>query len=103
MDKALKLAALLVMFWNLENFFYPSKGDNLMENPRAVTWKHFKAKRDLISKTIIAVKDKEGQYPAIIGLCEVENAKTLKISSMTLRFQGSATRSFTKILRTKEA
>jgi endonuclease/exonuclease/phosphatase family metal-dependent hydrolase len=78
MDKALKLAALLVMFWNLENFFYPTKGDNLAENPRAVTWKRFKAKRDLISKTIIAVKDQQGQYPAIIGLCEVENAKTLK-------------------------
>lgn len=78
MDKALKLAALLVMFWNLENFFYPSKGENLAENPRAVTWKRFKAKRDLISKTIIAVKDQQGQYPAIIGLCEVENAKTLK-------------------------
>ena len=78
MDKALKLAALLVMFWNLENFFYPSKGENLAETPKAVTWKRFRAKRDLVSKTIIAVKDKEGQYPALIGICEVENAKTLK-------------------------
>ena len=78
MEKLAEIAALLVMFWNLENFFYPVKGETIQENPKAVTWKRFRAKRDLISKTIIAIKDQEGDYPSIIGLCEVENLKTLK-------------------------
>ena len=78
METAAKIAAMLIMFWNLENFFYPAKGETISENPRTVTWKRFKAKRDLISKTIIAIKDQEGDYPSIIGLCEVENIKTLK-------------------------
>ncbi|MBR5074186.1 MAG: hypothetical protein IKX26_03035 [Bacteroidales bacterium] len=78
MEKLAGLVTFLVMFWNLENFFYPQKGENLQENPKTVTWKRFRAKRDLISKTIIAVKDNEGAYPSIIGLCEVENLKTLK-------------------------
>lgn len=77
MDTAMKLAALLVMFWNLENFFYPAK-EPLNENPKAMTWNRFKAKRDLVSKTIIAIKDREGIYPGLIGVCEVENLKTLK-------------------------
>lgn len=78
MEKLAGLAALLVMFWNLENFFYPAKGETIRENPKTVTWKRFRAKRDLISKTIIAIKDRNGDYPSIIGFCEVENLKTLK-------------------------
>ncbi len=77
METAVKIAALLIMFWNLENFFYPSK-ENAGDNSRTMTWKRFRAKRDLISKTVIAIKDKEGAYPSLIGLCEVENIKTLK-------------------------
>lgn len=73
----MKLAALLVMFWNLENFFYPSK-EPLNENPKAMTWNRFRAKRDIVCKTIIAIKDQEGKYPGLIGVCEVENLKTLK-------------------------
>ena len=78
MDKLTGLLTLIVMFWNLENFFYPAKEETISENPKAVTWKRFRAKRDLISKTIIAIKDKEGEYPSLIGLCEVENLRTLK-------------------------
>ena len=66
------------MFWNLENFFYPAKEETIQDNPKTVTWKRFRAKRDLISKTVIAIKDKEGAYPSLIGVCEVENIKTLK-------------------------
>ena len=77
METAVKIAALLIMFWNLENFFYPSK-ENAGENSRTMTWNRFRTKRDLISKTVIAIKDKEGAYPSLIGLCEVENIKTLK-------------------------
>lgn len=78
MDKLTGLLTLIVMFWNLENFFYPAKEETIKENPKAVTWKRFRTKRDLISKTIIAIKDKEGEYPSLIGLCEVENLRTLK-------------------------
>ena len=77
METAVKIAALLIMFWNLENFFYPSK-ENAGDNSRTMTWNRFRTKRDLISKTVIAIKDKEGAYPSLIGLCEVENIKTLK-------------------------
>ena len=78
MEKLAGLVTFLVMFWNLENFFYPQKGETIQENPKTITWKRFRAKRDLISKTIIAIKDQEGDYPSVIGLCEVENLKTLK-------------------------
>ncbi len=77
METAVKIAALLIMFWNLENFFYPTK-ENAGDNSRTMTWNRFRTKRDLISKTVIAIKDKEGAYPSLIGLCEVENIKTLK-------------------------
>ncbi|MBR5398527.1 MAG: hypothetical protein IK103_01895 [Bacteroidales bacterium] len=78
MEKLAGLVTFLIMFWNLENFFYPQKGETIQENTKTVTWKRFRAKRDLISKTIIAIKDQEGDYPSVIGLCEVENLKTLK-------------------------
>ena len=78
MDKFMKYSVLLIMFWNLENFFLPSREENIADNPKVVTWKRFGAKRDLISKTMIAVKDKEGAYPSIIGVCEVENLRILK-------------------------
>ena len=66
------------MFWNLENFFYPQKDVDFSSGEKVVTWKRFRAKRDLISKTIIAIKDKDGAYPSVIGVCEVENLKTLR-------------------------
>lgn len=78
METTVRIATLLIMFWNLENFFYPAKGETIQDNPKTVTWKRFRAKRDLISKTVIAIKDKEGAYPSVIGICEVENLKTLK-------------------------
>lgn len=78
METTVRIATLLIMFWNLENFFYPAKGETIQDNPPTVTWKRFRAKRDLISKTVIAIKDKEGAYPSVIGVCEVENIKTLK-------------------------
>ena len=78
METTVRIATLLIMFWNLENFFYPQKDVDFSSGEKVVTWKRFRAKRDLISKTIIAIKDKEGAYPSVIGVCEVENIKTLK-------------------------
>ena len=78
METTVRIATLLIMFWNLENFFYPQKDVDYSSGEKVVTWKRFRAKRDLISKTIIAIKDKEGAYPSVIGVCEVENLKTLR-------------------------
>ncbi len=78
METTVRIATLLIMFWNLENFFYPQKDVDFSSGEKVVTWKRFRAKRDLISKTIIAIKDKEGAYPSVIGVCEVENLKTLR-------------------------
>lgn len=78
METTVRIATLLIMFWNLENFFYPQKDVDFSSGEKVVTWKSFRAKRDLISKTIIAIKDKEGAYLSVIGVCEVENLKTLK-------------------------
>lgn len=73
-----KIIVMLVMFWNLENFFYPSTEKSIGENLKTMTWKRFGIKRDIVSKTVMAVKDRHGAYPSVIGLCEVENIRTLK-------------------------
>ena len=73
METTVRIATLLIMFWNLENFFYPQKDVDFSSGEKVVTWKRFRAKRDLISKT------------------------------MTHRFPDSATGFCTRILRTAEA
>ncbi len=75
---------VLMMFWNVENYFDPF--DNPLKEddeftPRGEkhwTWKKFEKKRDDISKTIMLIKDEYGIFPAVIGMCEVENYLTLK-------------------------
>lgn len=67
---------MAVMFWNMENFFDPflGKGDEYTpDGKRHWTWRRFRRKRDLAAKTIIAAKEAYGDYPAVIGLCEVES------------------------------
>ena len=73
------LGALVVLFWNVENYFDPFddplKNDNEF-TPRAErhwTWSRFEAKRDGIAQTILAAGDVWGELPALVGLCEVEN------------------------------
>lgn len=76
---------LLVMFWNVENFFDPfengpvtgeqTAGDHAF-TPRGEkfwSWKKFVKKRNDIAKTILLVKEKYGLFPSLIGLAEVEN------------------------------
>lgn len=71
---------LLMMFWNVENFFDPfdqpgMAGDNDF-TPRGRnfwTWKKFVKKRDDLAKVILLAREEYGVYPAMIGLCEVEN------------------------------
>lgn len=87
---------LLVMFWNLENFFDPVPGNSgivqrdscaeasLLEGepytPRGEkfwTWKKFGQKRDDIARTVALVKEEYNLFPALIGLAEVENRQVL--------------------------
>lgn len=63
-----------VMFWNLENFFYPGSPDA----PRFWSRKRFQRKCQGISKTILEVSDSCGRLPGIIGLCEVGDRRPLK-------------------------
>ncbi len=68
---------IIIMFWNLENFFYPRQNIEHFSTEKQLTWSRFKTKRNIIGKTILAVKDAEKNYPSLIGLCEVENIKTI--------------------------
>ncbi|MEG0518875.1 MAG: hypothetical protein RR555_08415 [Bacteroidales bacterium] len=71
---------LLVMFWNVENFFDPFDQTGMTGDhdftPRGKnfwTWKKFVKKRDDLAKVILLSREEYGVYPAMIGLCEVEN------------------------------
>lgn len=87
-DMVKEVLVLLVMFWNLENFFDPFPGNSGIKNlnadvgaeepytPRGEkfwTWKKFERKRDDIARTVALVKEEYNLFPAIIGLAEVEN------------------------------
>ena len=76
--------SLLVMFWNVENFFdYIDQGtgesDREFSSFGAKHWtkSRFYAKCDLIAKSIFWVSEKEGRMPDVIGLAEVENRGVL--------------------------
>lgn len=68
---------LRVMFWNVENLFdcmdNPDKEDDefLPESTRHWTFFRYRKKLINLAKGIIAAG--EGDFPALIGLCEVEN------------------------------
>ena len=73
------LGALVVMFWNVENYFDPfddpRKNDNefTAAAQRHWTWPRFEAKRDGLAQAIVAAGDRWGEMPALVGLAEVEN------------------------------
>lgn len=78
--ETLKFSLLLIaMFWNLENFFDPFKSSNTADEAFTPygdyhwTWKKFVKKRDYIAKVIIAIGEKYGNMPVLIGVAEVEN------------------------------
>jgi endonuclease/exonuclease/phosphatase family metal-dependent hydrolase len=84
--------SLLVMFWNVENFFdhidqgtggsdrqFSSRGS------RHWTKRKFQAKCDAITKSILWIGETYGRMPDIIGLAEVENRDVLwKLLNNTL-------------------
>lgn len=79
-----EILLLLVMFWNVENYF--DTYDNPNTNDEEFTpmgenhWtrKKFEQKRDDIAKTIMLAADQYGEFPALLGLCEIENRYVLE-------------------------
>lgn len=79
-----EILLLLAMFWNVENFF--DTWDNPATNDEEFTpmgenhWNRtkFEKKRDDIAKTIMLAADRYGEFPALLGLCEVENRYVLE-------------------------
>ena len=90
---AVVIAAFLAMWsasaqifcWNIENYFdsYDEKStaDEAFTPRGEYRWtrRKWEAKRNLIAKTIIASSARfGGELPALVGLCEVENALVLR-------------------------
>ena len=61
--------SLLVVFWNLENFF-DWKSDS---RPQYWTLRRFQAKCEGLCKTLMLIADRYGQLPDVVGFAEVEN------------------------------
>ena len=85
---------LLVMFWNVENFFdYTDGGEGESDREfsasgsRRWTRKRFYAKCDAVAKSILWIGDRYGGMPDLIGLAEIENRGVLTrlLSSTALR------------------
>lgn len=84
--------SLLVMFWNLENFFDwkdGGEGDSDREyssrGARFWTKSRFYSKCNAVSKSVFWIADKYGKMPDVIGLCEIENRGVLgRLLSSTL-------------------
>ena len=75
---------LLVMFWNMENFFdYKDGGEGESDREfssfgsRRWTKARFQAKCNAVSKSIYWISDKYGRLPDLIGLAEIENSNVL--------------------------
>ena len=79
-----EILLLLVMFWNVENYFdtydNPSTTDEEFTPTGDNRWgrARFEKKRDDIAKTILLAADQYGDLPALIGLAEIENAFVLQ-------------------------
>ena len=83
---------MLVMFWNLENFFdWTDQGTGESDaefssyGKRHWTRKRFYTKCNAVSKTIFHIGDLYGKLPDVIGFAEIENRGVLeKLCSSTL-------------------
>ena len=75
--------SLLVVFWNVENFFDYHSDDR----PQYWSAGRFYAKCDGIAKTLLRIADRYGRLPDAVGFAEVENAFVLRqlVSATTLR------------------
>lgn len=89
--------SLLIVFWNLENFFdYMDQGggesdkDFSSYGSRHWTKKRFQTKCDAVAKSMFYICSRYGRMPDVIGLAEIENRKVLSrlISQTLLRKHG---------------
>lgn len=80
--------SLLVMFWNVENFFDYRSGSEY--RPEYLTRRRFEAKCEAVCKTILAVSDRYGRYPDIVAFAEVESPSVTRalVGSTLLRKLG---------------
>ena len=84
--------SLVVMFWNVENFFDHADGgtgesDREFSSFGARHWskRKFQTKCDDIAKSVLWIGDEYGSMPDVIGLAEVENRGVLwKLLNNTL-------------------
>ena len=84
--------SLLVMFWNVENFFdYIDDGTGESDKEfssygsRRWTRRKFQKKCDDIAKSVFWIRERYGRIPDVIGLAEVENRGVLwKLLNNTL-------------------
>ncbi len=78
--------SLLVMFWNVENFFDWRSGNG----PQGWSASRFYKKCGAVAKTILMVADDAGRLPDAIGFAEVENLHVLReiLFSTSLRKVG---------------
>ncbi|MBR5176066.1 MAG: endonuclease [Bacteroidales bacterium] len=82
-----KEGPILVMFWNLENFF-DWKADSVPSNEsdeefssygkKRWTKRKFLSKCNLVAKSILWIADERGRLPDVIGLAEAENRFVLE-------------------------
>lgn len=76
--------SLMVMFWNMENFFDHTDGgegesDREFSSMGSRHWtkKRFNAKCNAFAKSIFWLSDRYGKLPDLIGVAEVENRNVL--------------------------
>ncbi len=76
--------SLMVMFWNMENFFdYTDGGEGESDKEfssmgsRHWTKRRFYSKCNAFAKSILWISDIYGGLPDLIGLAEIENSKVL--------------------------
>ena len=90
--RALQRDSLLVMFWNMENFFDwidQGTGDSDREfssyGGRYWTKSRFYDKCDAVAKSMLWICERYGRMPDVIGLAEIENRGVLaKLLNYTL-------------------
>ena len=84
LSKGQQKDTLLVMFWNMENFFdYRDGGEGESDKEfssmgnRHWNKKRFTAKCNAVSKSIYWISDVYGRLPDVVGLAEIENRNVL--------------------------
>ncbi len=68
----------LLMFYNLENLFYPLSSQNIDNQLRNWSLSRYQKKLKSISETLLLIQKTYGSLPIIIGVCEVQGIQPLE-------------------------